>query len=189
MIREIINKYKFMKSPIDYSRKKGVSIGSDCQILGSVFPFGSEPYLISIGNHVRINCGCQFVTHDGSVWCLRDIEKYNPEFCGQHINFDELNDIDLFGSITVGNNVQIGERVIVLPDVHIGNNVIIGACSVVTKDIPDNSVAVGVPARVIESIDDYYLKNYQKFVHTKTLSPSEKKDYLLNMFGGKSNVK
>ena len=46
-----------------------------------------------------------------------------------------------------------------MPNVKIGNNVIIGAGSIVTKDIPDNSVATGVPCRVIGTIDDYYQKN------------------------------
>lgn len=56
--------------------------------------------------------------------------------------------------ITVGNDVWIGAGVQVLPGVNIGNNVVIGAGSVVTKDIPDNSVAVGNPCRVIRRTDE-----------------------------------
>ena len=59
------------------------------------------------------------------------------------------------GEIKVGNNVFIGARSTVLYDVSIGNNVIIGAGSLVNKDIPDNSVAVGVPCRVVGSFDEY----------------------------------
>lgn len=55
--------------------------------------------------------------------------------------------------ITVGNNVWFGGNVVVLPNVKIGNGVVIGAGSVVTKDIPDNSVAVGNPAKVITEIN------------------------------------
>ncbi len=53
------------------------------------------------------------------------------------------------GKPTIGNNVQLGANVTIIGPVRIGNNVIIGAGSVVVKDIPNNSVAVGNPARVI----------------------------------------
>ena len=56
--------------------------------------------------------------------------------------------------IRIGNDVWFGANVTVCPGVTIGNDVVIGAGSVVTKDIPDHSVAVGNPARVIRAIDD-----------------------------------
>jgi len=56
--------------------------------------------------------------------------------------------------ITVGNNVWIGANVTVLAGVTIGNNVVIGAGSVVTKDIPDNVVAVGNPCKILRNITD-----------------------------------
>lgn len=49
---------------IDRLRLKGVKIGSNCEIYRDV-NFGSEPYLIDIGNHVRITRGCKLITHDG----------------------------------------------------------------------------------------------------------------------------
>ncbi|MFM5412420.1 serine O-acetyltransferase [Aeromonas veronii] len=52
---------------------------------------------------------------------------------------------------TIGDNVYIGPNVCIVEDVKIGNNVTIGAGSIVTKDIPDNSTAVGVPAKVISN--------------------------------------
>ncbi|TNV20641.1 maltose O-acetyltransferase [Buttiauxella sp. B2] len=54
--------------------------------------------------------------------------------------------------VTIGNNVWIGGRAIINPGVHIGDNVVIGAGSVVTKDIPANSVVVGNPARLIKMV-------------------------------------
>lgn len=54
--------------------------------------------------------------------------------------------------VAIGNNVWIGGNVVINPGVHIGNNVVIGAGSVVTKDIPDNKIAVGNPCRVIRGI-------------------------------------
>ena len=56
-------------------------------------------------------------------------------------------------SIKVGNNVWIGGNVVVVPGVTIGDNVVIGAGSVVIKDIPSNSVAVGNPCRVIKNLN------------------------------------
>jgi len=56
--------------------------------------------------------------------------------------------------ITIGGNVWIGANAIVNPGITIGNNVVIGSGSVVTKDIPDNSVAVGNPCRVLREIND-----------------------------------
>ena len=55
--------------------------------------------------------------------------------------------------VVIGNDVWIGDRVVILPGVHIGSGSIIGAGAVVTKDIPDNAIAAGVPARVIRFRD------------------------------------
>ena len=64
--------------------------------------------------------------------------------------------------ITIGDNVWIGGNVVITPGVKVGNGVVIGAGSVVTKDIPDNCIAAGNPARVIREITDedkhYYFK-------------------------------
>jgi len=151
-------------NPVKYYRSLGMKIGENCEIYSSV-RFGSEPYLITLGNYVRITDGVQFVTHDGGVWVLRNLSK-------------KLEDIDKFGPINIGNNVHIGMNVTIMPGVSIGNNCIIGCGAVVTRDIPDNSVAVGVPARVIESIDDYLEKNRKNFEHTKEMEKSEKRNYL-----------
>lgn len=56
--------------------------------------------------------------------------------------------------VTIGNDVWIGGNVTILPGVTIGNNVVIGAGALVNKDIPDNSLAVGVPAKVIKEIEN-----------------------------------
>lgn len=55
--------------------------------------------------------------------------------------------------VHIKRNVWIGVNVTILPGVTIGENAIIGACAVVTKDVPDNAVAVGNPARVIKYLD------------------------------------
>ncbi len=60
-------------------------------------------------------------------------------------------DSNIVKPIEIGDYVEIGSNAVVLPGVKIGSNVTIGAGSVVTKDIPENSIAVGVPAKVIKS--------------------------------------
>lgn len=64
--------------------------------------------------------------------------------------------------VTVGNNVWIGGNVVILPGVTIGDNVVVGAGSVVSKDIPDNMIAVGNPCKVIREITDEDRKYYYK---------------------------
>lgn len=72
---------------------------------------------------------------------------------GHPINADMRNEgLEYAKPIEIGNDVWIGGNVVVLPGVKIGNNVVIGAGSIVNKDIPSNSVAVGNPCRVIKEI-------------------------------------
>lgn len=158
---------------VDYLRKYiGIHIGDNCEVYRSA-NFGSEPYLVFIGDHVRINSGVHFINHDGGCWVLRKgISNYQ----------DLYHDIDKIGVIRVGNNVHIGTNSFIMPGVTIGNNVIIGCCSVVTHDIPDNSVVAGVPARFIETIDEYAAKNSDKFLHCKNMKSSDKEKYLLSYF-------
>lgn len=58
------------------------------------------------------------------------------------------------GEIVIGNNVWLGDRVAILPGVHIGNNVIVGVGAVVTKNLPSNCIAAGVPAKIIKKLDE-----------------------------------
>lgn len=57
------------------------------------------------------------------------------------------------GVVVIGNNVWIGDKAAILAGVHIGDNVIVGANSVVTKDIPNNTVVAGIPAKIIKHLD------------------------------------
>ena len=160
-ITKIYEKMLSEEKYIEYLRKKGITIGENCSIARNI-GFGTEPYLISIGNNVRLTQGISFITHDGGLWVLRNLNKVDKN-------------ADKFGRIKIGNNVNIGWNVIIMPNVTIGDNVIIGAGAIVTKNIPDNSVAVGIPARVIESIDEYYEKNKDKLLITKGMKYEEKK--------------
>lgn len=157
-----------MKKYPDYLRKHGAKIGKDCEIYKSA-NFQSEPYLISIGDHVRINSGVQLVTHDGGVWVLREAQSL---FGG------EFKQADKFGRIVIGNNVHIGTNAIIMPGVSIGNNCIVGCGAVVTHNVPDNTIVAGVPAREIETIEEYAEKMRGKVVNTKGMSREEKRQFL-----------
>ncbi|MBQ2410532.1 MAG: acyltransferase [Selenomonadaceae bacterium] len=157
---------------IEILRNKGVVIGDKCEIYKTA-SFGSEPYLISIGNHVRINAGVQFVTHDGGLWVLRDSNAGYG---------DEFKDADKFGKIIIHDNVHIGTNSIIMPGVEIGENVIVGCGAVVTKSIPPNEIWGGIPARKIEGLDEYVEKVRKKYVNTKQFGAEEKKEWLLNNF-------
>lgn len=161
-----------MNGYIKYLRKKGAQIGCGCEIYKSA-NFGSEPYLISIGDHVRINIGVQLITHDGGVWTLRGLKNINGLNCS---------DIDVFGRITIGNNVSIGTNAIIMPGVNIGDNSIIGCGAIVTHDVRANTVVAGVPAKEIETVEEYAMKNQNRFVETKHMSKKEKRDYLESNF-------
>lgn len=154
--------------PIGHARRLGVRVGHNCRISHTA-EFGTEPYLITIGDHVTITNYVRFINHDGGVWVFRDSDP----------------DIEVFGTIKIGNNSFIGLGSIILPNVTIGANCIVGAGAVVTKDIPDNSIAVGIPARVIKNIDEYLVsvKQNANTFHIRHLSDFEKRRILLQHFG------
>lgn len=149
--------------PVAYARTIGVTVGKDCRLIN--VSFSTEPYLITLGDHVSAT-NTRFETHDGGVWVLRG----------------ERPGIDIIRPVTVGNNVYFGYGCIVMPGVTIGDNVIIGAGSIVTKDIPSGSVAVGVPARVIKSIDDYRRKTFAEGNDTKQFNSEEKRSWYLKKY-------
>ncbi|QUH30547.1 sugar O-acetyltransferase [Vallitalea guaymasensis] len=82
---------------------------------------------------------------------------------GHPIHPDSRNSGYEYGiGVTIGDNVWIGGNVVINPGVNIGNNVVIGSGSVVTKDIPDNMIAVGNPCKVIREITESDRKYYYK---------------------------
>lgn len=168
LVKKLVPDFFLERKNLRYFKKNGGVIGKDCDIFPDVF-FGSEPYLITIGDRCRISHGVKFATHDGGVWCLRTKEY--------------LKNADVFGKITIGNNVNIGWNVIILPGVTIGNNCVIGAGAIVTKSIPDNSVAAGCPAKVIESLEQYEAKVAKKSVNTSHLNQKEKRKFLAKEYG------
>lgn len=145
---------------------EGVKFGKNCFFRTK--QFGSEPYLIEVGDNFKTAGNVQFVTHDGGVHVLRNL-------------YPEFKEIDSFGRIIIGNNVFIGYGTVILPGTIIGNNIIIGAGSIVRGKILNNAIYAGVPAKYICTIDEYKNKNMKRFVETKNLSTNEKKDFIINL--------
>ena len=137
-VKEVLKKIVYGKrysseTYIDYLRRIGVKIGEDCTIYVPSKTLIDEqyPWMITIGNHVRITEGVKILTHDYS-WSV----------------------LKLYEGVSENPGAILGAS----GTVEIGNNVIIGAGSVVTSSCDHNGVYAGVPAKRIMSIDEYYEK-------------------------------
>jgi acetyltransferase-like isoleucine patch superfamily enzyme len=120
-----------------YARSIGVTVGERCRI--GTDGFGSEPFLVTIGDDVTVSRGVLFLTHDGASSLVRD--KHGRRYD--------------YRPVTVGSRVFIGANAILLPGVSIGDDCIVGAGSVVTKTVPPGKVVAGNPARVIGTFEEY----------------------------------
>lgn len=135
------------KCKASFLRKLGCEVGNNNRFVCKTDIVGSGPYeYVKIGDGNLFSSDVHLYTHDGSVHVL---------------NSTYLKDSPCYkvGMIKIGSNCFLGHGTIVVPGVTIGNNVIIGTGSVVSRDIPSNCVAAGVPARVICSLEEYYKKN------------------------------
>ena len=112
------------------------AMGEHCSIQSNVEI--TDPKYVRLGNNVRLS-GCTLFGHDGSVNMLN--RAYGLK-------------LDSVGKIDIRDNVFIGHRAIILPGVTIGPNAIVAAGAVVTKDVAENTVAGGVPAKRICSLDE-----------------------------------
>lgn len=162
MIKRImkkIRKYFFIK--------KNIKVGKNSRVLTKLSNFGSEPYLVEIGNNCIIASGVNFVTHDASIEIA--LRKKNKD----RIVADRK--YELMARIKVHDNCFIGLNSIILPGVSIGPNSIIGAGSVITSDIPEGVVAAGNPARIICTLDEYFTKAERNIVLITVDSNMEKR--------------
>lgn len=156
IIRKIRNK---ILGNYKLALKNGLVVGKGVSIMGGV-NFGSEPYLITLGDFVRLSFDVVLITHDGGTWAFRDNSDFSK--------------VIKYGRINIGSYTFIGARSIIMPGVTIGERCVIGAGSIVTKDIPDGSVACGSPAKVITTTDDYAKKCKE------CMRPYNEKEYLEN---------
>ena len=172
ILLRLVDKYRrITESYITYSRRLGVSIGDNCK-LNDIPSWGSEPYLISIGDHVELSNGVSFITHDGATWVFRDEEEYK--------------DVIKYGKIDILDNSFIGMKSTILPGpqgITIGPNSIVGACSLVTKTIPPNTVYAGVPAKFICTLDEYKKKCKEMTpVYDKQRYKQDKKNEVIRVY-------
>jgi acetyltransferase-like isoleucine patch superfamily enzyme len=162
-----IREMRMKRDPVGYARSLGVRIGNNCHLYAMrADMFGSDPFLITLGNDVHVTNGVKFITHDG----------------GTLIFWKDYPDLDVNAPIIVGDNVFVGTCAMILPGVTIGNNCVIGAGPVVTRNIPCNSLAAGVPARVIKPIDKYLETLQRKSIGCGKMSPAKKAAFLKQCF-------
>ncbi len=129
--------------------------GEDCAV--------NPPFYCDYGSHIEVgenffaNYNCTIidvarVKIGDNCFMAPNVAIYTA---GHPIHPDTRNTLFEYGKeVTIGDNVWIGGSSVICPGVHIGSNVVIGAGSIVTKDIPDWSVAAGNPCRVIRKITD-----------------------------------
>lgn len=151
-----------------YLRKHGIKVGNNVHFRhpARTLVDTTRPCLVEFGNNLDINENFAVLTHDFGTFVFRE---YYKDF------------VNSSGKVTIGNNIVFGRNVTIMKGVTIGDNCIIGAGSIVSKSIPANSVAVGVPAKVIGTLEDYYKKR-------KSLQVAEAIEYAKELAAYKGGV-
>jgi maltose O-acetyltransferase len=150
IIRKLLEYLRGEPQHLDKLVKRGLKIGKNFTRMGGVILDPSHCYHITIGDNVTLAPRVHILAHDSSTFM----------FLGK----------TRAANVMIGDNVFVGAGSIILPGVHIGNRVIIGAGSVVAKNIPDNSVAAGNPAKVICSINEYLEREKAKMLPENTFA-------------------
>lgn len=140
----------------DYTTEKlvsmGMKVGKNFKRLHGTILDPGHCWLIEIGDDVTMAPRVHILSHDASTKTF--------------LNYTKI------GRVNVGNRVFIGAESVVLPGVTIGDDVIIGANSTVTHNIPSNSVAVGSPAKVICTLDEYLDKEKERMISSPVYDES-----------------
>lgn len=134
--------------PTETLIKRGMKVGKDFNRQQGCFLDPTHCFLITIGDDVTMSIRVTVMAHDASTKKTLDYTKT--------------------GQVHIGSHVFIGANATILPGVTIGDYAVIGAGSVVTHDIPARTVAAGVPAKVICSVDEYVEKMRSKMNEANT---------------------
>lgn len=155
IIKKLYIKFKILTGDsnalVVYLRDKGIIIGDNVRFRApqtDVIDI-SRPALVEIGSNIDFNHNFTLLTHDFSSYVFRNL--YN-DF------------VPSSGRVKIGNNIVFGRNVTVMKGVTIGDNCIIGLGAVITKSIPEGSVVVGAPARVICTVDEYYARRKKETI-------------------------
>ncbi len=168
MISRIKAMYRVFKGPFKCAVENGLKVGKNVSF-GANINWGSEPYLITIKDNVRLSSNIVFLTHDGGSHAFRDKDIYKG--------------VNKFGKIVVEERSFIGANAIIMQNVRIGKRSVVGAGAVVTKSVPDDCVVAGIPARIICSTSEYAdkMKSMQADLGWDAKNyMANKKDYLIN---------
>lgn len=151
------------KSRVDYLRKNNIFgyIGNNVTIMDRKVPLYAK--LIKIHNNVRIASSVSYITHDITHTMLNNRKAIVDKCQDKESMSKESVYNEIVGCIEIMDNVFVGANVTILNNVRIGPNAIVAAGAVVTKDVPENSVVGGVPARVICSLDEYIAKRKNEY--------------------------
>lgn len=147
---EIIHYIRRLNGTAKSLRKLGATIGKNFDNHGLVD--AGHAHLFSCGDNCTIAIDAVILCHDASTKKVLGYTKV--------------------GKVELGNNVFVGAKAVILPNIKIGDDVIIGAGSVVTKDVKSNSVVCGNPAVKISTYEEYMEKMKEKFLD----SPRFEKD-------------
>lgn len=127
---------------IEKLKQKGLKVGNNFIMQDGCIIDGSHCAHITIGDNVSLAHNVHILAHDASTWWFLEHTRVK--------------------NTAIGKRVFIGAGSIIMPGVTVGNDVIIGAGSVVTKDIPDNAVYAGNPARFLMHTSDYIARERQQ---------------------------
>lgn len=162
-----INSKLYMKLYIKYLKKMGMNIKGTPNYIGNDVYFDGKDYSkITINENVTISREVMFLTHDYSMHTVYKGLNINNK---EKVMLNDLkNELLILEEIAIGSNSFIGARASLLPGTIIGENVLIGACSVVKGIIPNNSIVIGNPGRIVGKTSEWIDNKMNNFEEIST---------------------